>query len=565
MVKVLFVASEAVPFIKTGGLADVMGALPKELAAQGMDVRLVIPKYSAIGDTFKDQMKPVATGTVNLAWRQLYYGVEELDWNGVKVYFIDNEQYFKRDGLYGYGDDAERFAYFCRAVLTMLPKIGFQPDIIHCNDWHTGLMGVFLKEDFYHDSFYSHMKVIYTIHNLKYQGIYGPEIMSDIIGLDQRLFTNGNLECNGCVNFMKAGMVYADFITTVSNTYADEITYPYFGEHLDGYIRDNRSRLVGIINGLDEDVYNPATDPLIDVNYTADDFQIKKHLNKKALQEELGLPVSRNTPMIAMISRLVEAKGLDLVMRIMDEVLLNDAQFVVIGTGDYEYEEGLRQLAQRYPNKVNVQIRFNEALAHKLYAASDLFIMPSRYEPCGLSQLIALKYGSVPIVRETGGLKDTVIPFDKHTNTGNGLSFPNFNAHELLFSIQRGLSFYADSSLWEPLVRNAMTSDYSWHQSANAYTDLYRRVLGLPADAPVNEPEPAPKIVEPTPAPETAPAPEATPTTEAAPAVEATPAAEPAPATKPASTTKKPAAKKTTKRSTTKTSKTSRAKKAPTA
>lgn len=500
MVKVLFVASEAVPFIKTGGLADVMGALPKELSAQGMDVRLVIPKYSAIGDTYKNQMKPVITGTVNLAWRQLYYGVDELDWNGIKVYFIDNEQYFKRDGLYGYDDDAERFAYFCRAVLTMLPKIDFKPDIIHCNDWHTGLMGVFLKEDFYHDSFYSHMRVIYTIHNLKYQGIYGPEIMSDIIGLDQHLFTNGNLECNGCVNYMKAGMVYADFITTVSNTYADEITYPYFGENLDSYIRDNRSRLVGIINGLDEDVYNPATDSLIDVNYTVQDFPIKKHLNKKALQQELGLPVSRTTPMIAMISRLVEAKGLDLVMRIMTEVLEYDVQFVVIGTGDYEYEEGLRQLAQRHPNKVNVQIRFNEALAHKLYAASDLFIMPSRYEPCGLSQLIALKYGSIPIVRETGGLKDTVIPFDKHTLTGNGLSFPNFNAHELLFSIQRGLSFYADSTLWEPLVRNAMSSDYSWHQSANAYIDLYRRVLGLPADAPVNEPDSAPSIVEPTPA-----------------------------------------------------------------
>ena len=474
---VLFVASEAVPFIKTGGLADVMGALPKALAKKGMDVRLVIPKYSRIAEEAKKQMKEVTTGIVNLAWRQLYYGVEEIKQDGVTVYFIDNEWYFKRNGLYGYGDDDERFAYFCRAVLTMLPKIGFKPDIIHCNDWHTGLMGVFLKEDFWHDDFYKGIKVIYTIHNLKYQGIYPPSIMRDIIGLPQELFDNGSLECDGCVNYMKSGMVYADHITTVSPSYAQEITYPYFGEHLDSYIRTARDRITGIINGLDEDAYNPATDTHIAATYTADTFPARKHINKEALQRELGLPVNRNIPVVAMVSRLVEDKGLDLVTCIMDELIEEDIQLVIVGTGDWAYEDAFRNLARRYPTKVSANILFNEGLAHQVYAAADIFMMPSRYEPCGLSQLIALKYGAVPVVRETGGLKDTVIPFDKYTNQGNGLTFMNFNAHELLFTVKRALSYYADSAVWEHLVRNAMESDYGWDRSAQAYADLYHTVL----------------------------------------------------------------------------------------
>ena len=477
MVNVLFAASEAVPFIKTGGLADVMGSLPKALAAQGMDVRLVLPKYSQISEEWQAKMKPVVHGMVNLAWRQLYFGVEAVEIDGVTVYFIDNEWYFKRDRLYGFEDDDERFAYFCRAVLTMLPQIGFQPDIIHCNDWHTGLMGVFLKEDFAHDPFYQDMKIIYTIHNLKYQGIYPPSIMQDIIGLPQELFDNGNLECDGCVNYMKSGMVYADYITTVSKTYAREIMYPYFGERLDGYLRDAKDRLTGIINGLDEDVYNPETDTFIKAPYTAANFPLWKHVNKEALQEELGLPVNRNVPMIAMVTRLVADKGLDLVTCIIDELLAEDVQFVLVGTGDWAYEDTFRNLAQRYPTKVSANILFNEGLAHQVYAASDIFIMPSSYEPCGLSQLIALKYGSIPVVRETGGLKDTVIPFNKYTKQGNGLTFKNLNAHELLFTIKRALGYYADSVVWESLVRNAMESDYGWSRSAKAYADLYQRVL----------------------------------------------------------------------------------------
>ncbi len=477
MEKILFVASEAVPFIKTGGLADVMGALPKELAAKGMDVRLVIPKYSLIKDEAKQQMKQVTTGIVNLAWRQLYYGVDEIDMDGVKVYFIDNEWYFKRDRLYGYADDDERFAYFCRAVLTMLPRIGFQPDIIHGNDWHTGMLGVFLKEDFYHDDFYKNMKFVYTIHNLKYQGIYPASIMQDIIGLPQHLFDNGNLECDGCVNYMKSGMVYADYITTVSPTYAQEITYPYFGERLDGYIRSNQDKVVGIINGLDEDAYNPETDPYIAQTYTSKDARAGKRVNKDALRKELGLRIKRGVPMVAMVSRLVEDKGMDLVTRIMDELVEDDVQLVIVGTGDWRYEEAFRDLARRYPTKVSANIMFNEGLAHRVYAAADIFLMPSRYEPCGLSQLIALRYGAVPVVRETGGLRDTVVPFDKYKNQGNGLTFPNFNAHELLFTAKTALGYYEDTALWDHIVKNAMESDYSWKRSAQAYADLYKKVL----------------------------------------------------------------------------------------
>ncbi len=476
--KILFVASEAVPFIKTGGLADVMGALPKTLAAKGLDVAVVIPKYGTIAQKHKDEMKTLVTGTVNLSWRQQYYGVSVIVKDGVSYYFIDNERYFKRDKLYGYDDDAERFAYFCRAVLTMLPKVGFRPDLIHCNDWHTGLLGVYLKEDFAKDPYYQGIKVIYTIHNLKFQGIYGPEIMGDIIGLPQYLFTNGNLECDGCVNYMKSGMVYADYITTVSPTYAQEITYPYYGERLDGYIRANQDKVTGIINGLDVDVYNPRTDPYIKKQYTAANARAGKRDDKDDLRRSLGLPIRRGIPMIAIVSRLDESKGLDLITYIMDELLEDEIQLVLVGTGNARYEEFFRGLAQRHPTKVSANLLFDEALAHRVYAAADIFLMPSRYEPCGLSQLIALEYGAIPVVRATGGLKDTVIPFDKYRNTGNGFTFNNFNAHELLFTIKRALGAYEDSVVWNKLTSNAMNSDYSWTRSAEAYMKLYDKVLG---------------------------------------------------------------------------------------
>ena len=477
--KVLFVASEAAPFIKTGGLADVMGALPKALQALGVEPALVIPNYEGVGEEYKNAMETVFEGSVDLSWRNQYLGVKKLVQDGIPVYFIDNEYYFKRDKLYGYDDDAERFAYFSKAALTMLHYIDFKPDVIHTNDWHTGLLGAYLKEDFMQDPYFQGMKNVYTIHNLKYQGVFGRNIVEDVLGLPLHLLYNGNIENDGDVNFMKAGMCYADFITTVSPSYAEEITYPYFGEGLEDYVALCAGKISGILNGLDEQEYNPETDPHIPVRFDASNVLVKKPLAKEALQRELGLTVNREIPVVGMITRLVEAKGLDLVMHIMDELMEEQVQLVVVGTGDEEYADALRELAWRHPGSVSVNILFNEGLARRVYAGSDMFIMPSRYEACGLSQMIAMRYGTVPVVRETGGLKDSVINFDKYsTPEGNGFSFANFNAHELLFTIKRGLTCYAAKPLWEKVVYNAMHSDNSWNRSAQAYADLYAHIAG---------------------------------------------------------------------------------------
>lgn len=476
MLKVLFVASEAVPFIKTGGLADVAGSLPKELKRQGVDVRIVLPKYGQIAEEYKDKMEPVLETEVQLSWRRQYCQVSKLDNDGVTAYFIDNEQYFKRDGLYGYDDDAERFGFFCRAVLDMLPQIDFMPDIIHCNDWHTGILSAILKSEHINSEAYKNVRTVYSIHNLKYQGIFPKDIVSDVLGLDWSLYNGGGIEFDGCVNFMKAGLVYSDFITTVSETYAGEIQYEYFGEHLQDLIKQRSGSLMGIINGIDYDIYNPKTDEKIFKQYDANSFE-SKFDNKVELQKQLGLEVRRNVPMLAIVSRLVSAKGLDLVSHIIDEVVQNqDVQLVVLGTGDKQYEDTFRTLAWRYPKKVSSNIMFDDTLAHRIYAAADLFIMPSQYEPCGIGQLIALRYGTIPIVRETGGLKDTVKYYDKYTKEGNGISFLNYNAHELLYSIKRALGYLSDSNIRRTLIRNAMTSDYSWTKSAKIYCDLYERV-----------------------------------------------------------------------------------------
>ncbi len=477
--KVLFVASEAAPFIKTGGLADVMGALPKALQTLGVEPALVIPNYEGVGEAYKNAMETVYEGSMDLSWRNQYLGVKKLVQDGIPVYFIDNEYYFKRNKLYGYDDDAERFAYFTKAVLAMLHYIDFKPDVIHTNDWHTGLLGAYLKEDFMQDPYFQGMKNVYTIHNLKYQGVFGRNIVEDVLGLPLRLLYNGNIENAGDVNFMKAGMCYADFITTVSPSYAEEITYPYFGEGLEDYVALCAGKLSGILNGLDDQEYNPETDPYIPVRFDASNVLVKKPLAKEALQRELGLTVNREIPVLGMITRLVEAKGLDLVMHIMDELMEEQVQLVVVGTGDEEYANALRELAWRHPGSVSVNILFNEGLARRVYAGSDMFIMPSRYEACGLSQMIAMRYGTVPVVRETGGLKDSVINFDKYnTPEGNGFSFANFNAHELLFTIKRGLTCYAAKPLWEKIVYNAMHSDNSWNRSAQAYADLYAQIAG---------------------------------------------------------------------------------------
>ena len=487
--KILFVASEAAPFIKTGGLADVMGALPKALQTLGIETALVIPNYEGVGESYKNAMETVYEGSLDLSWRNQYLGVKKLVQDGIPVYFIDNEYYFKRDKLYGYDDDAERFAYFAKAALTMLHYIDFKPDVIHTNDWHTGLLGAYLKEDFMQDPFYQGMKNIYTIHNLKYQGVFGREIVEDVLGLPLRLLYNGNIENAGNVNFMKAGMCYADFITTVSPSYAEEITYPYFGEGLEDYVGLCADKISGILNGLDEKEYDPETDPHIPVRFNADDVLVKKPLAKEALQRELGLTVNREVPVLAMVTRLVEAKGLDLFIHIMDELMEEQVQLIVVGTGDEEYANALRELAWRHPGSVSVNILFNEGLARRVYAGADMFIMPSRYEACGLSQMIAMRYGTIPVVRETGGLKDSVINFDKYNMPeGNGFNFANFNAHELLFTIKRALTCYEATPLWEKIVANAMRSDNSWNRSAQAYADLYAKIAGETVTAePVSE------------------------------------------------------------------------------
>lgn len=474
MLKVLYVASEAVPFVKTGGLADVAGSLPKELKQKGVDVRVVIPKYSGIKEEYRNNMEHIYDGEINVSWRKKYLGIDRYDYKDVPFYFIDNQEYFYREGYYGYPDDVERFTFFCRAVLEMLPHIDFWPDVIHMNDWQTGLISVYLKLEHNEDVRYNKIKTVYTIHNLKYQGRFWKGYLPDVLGLDWKCFNNGDLEYFDDINFMKGAIVYSDKVTTVSRSYAKEIQDPYYGEGLEGMLQKRDADLSGIINGLDYEDYNPETDKYIFKNFDVHNAIAIKGDNKEQLQKKLGLPVNRKIPMIGMVTRLVEAKGLDLVTRILDELLeYENVQFVILGTGDRQYEDWFKGLVWRYPKKVSANIFFNNELAHQIYAASDLFLMPSQYEPCGIGQLIALRYGTVPIVRATGGLKDTVEAYNNYTKTGNGFSFNNYNAHELLFSIKRAIDGIADDRKHIHLVENAMTADYSWEESAKQYKELY--------------------------------------------------------------------------------------------
>ncbi|WP_027406918.1 glycogen synthase GlgA [Anaerovibrio sp. RM50] len=475
--KVLYVVSEAVPFIKTGGLADVAGSLPKYLKAEGVDARVILPKYSNIPEEFRNLMEHVGDITVPVSWREKYAGVDKLEYEGVTYYFVDNQEYFYRDGLYGYYDDAERFSFFSRAVLNLLPTMDFWPDIINSNDWHAALVNVFLKLEHQGDSRYENIKTVFSIHNLKYQGIFDKNIMGDVLGLDWKYFNNGDLEFNDCVNFMKGGIVYADKISTVSRTYAQEIQYEFFGENLDGLLRSRSEDIRGIVNGIDNSVFNPATDKYLYENFDIHSLD-KKLNNKEKLQEQLGLPVNRGVPMLAMVSRLVENKGIELIIRILDELLTHEeCQFVILGTGDKVYEDWFRELQWRFPTKVSVNIFFSNDLAQKIYGSADFFLMPSIYEPCGIGQMIALRYGTVPIVRETGGLKDTIRPFNKYDNTGNGYTFANINAHDLMYCIKRALTEYDNIQIWHMLQRNAVKSNFDWKKSASEYIDMYNKLL----------------------------------------------------------------------------------------
>jgi starch synthase len=472
--KVLFAASEAHPFIKTGGLGDVMGALPKSLIKLGVDVRVVIPKYKNIKDEFKQKLQFIKWFTVPVGWRNQYCGVFQYQYN-----FIDNEYYFNRDGLYGYFDDGERFAFFNRAVLEFIKQVDWQPDLINCNDWQTGMVPVLLNLEYKKDLFYSKIKTVFSIHNLLFKGSFSPKVLPELFGYDYMPLVNGSVELDGSVSFLKGGLNYCDQITTVSNTYAEEIKTPQYGEGLDGFLRSKSYYLMGIVNGIDYEEFNPQDDKFIFKNFSINSLGNKLE-NKIALQRELGLPQKKDTPMIGLISRLTHQKGCDLIVNMIDRLLQRDIQIVILGTGDYWYEETFKNLQYRYPDKVSANIKFDNALAHKIYAATDMFLMPSLFEPCGLGQLIALRYGSIPIVRETGGLKDTISPYNKYNGVGNGFGFKNFNSNELMQIIEYALTIYNDKNAWNNIIRQAMNSDNSWEKSAMQYKWLYEGVVKRP-------------------------------------------------------------------------------------
>ena len=481
MKKILFAASEGVPFIKTGGLADVVGSLPKCIDKRYFDVRVIIPKYACMRQEIKDKMKYVTHFYMDYNWRNEYVGVLTAENEGITYYFIDSEYYF--NGNKPYCDDPlfeiEKYAYFSKAVLSALPLIDFRPDVIHCHDWQTGLIPVYLKERFQGSDFYHGIKSVMTIHNLKFQGRWGVKDVQSITGLSDYFFTSDKLEAYKDANLLKGGLVYADAITTVSDTYAHEIMTDFYGEGLNGLLSARANDLRGIVNGIDYEDFNPATDKALKHPYDAITFRKEKVKNKVALQEELGLDVNPKTMMIGIISRLTDQKGLDLIAYMMDELCQDNVQIVVVGTGEERYENMFRHFDWKYHGKVSANIYYSDELAHRVYASSDAFLMPSLFEPCGLSQLIALRYGSLPIVRETGGLKDTVEPYNEYESKGTGFSFTNYNAHEMLYCIRNAERIYYDKKReWNKLVDRAMAADFSWNKSALKYQEMYDWLIG---------------------------------------------------------------------------------------
>ncbi|PWM08430.1 MAG: glycogen synthase GlgA [Clostridiales bacterium] len=471
--KILIVSSEAAPFVKSGGLGDVVGSLPKALRKLGADVRVVIPKFRKIKNENYIDVEYLGGFDVKLGWRTQKAGV--LFKNGeVPTYFIENDFYFGRDELYGYDDDNERFAFFSKAVLDMLPFADFVPDIIHCNDWQTGPVPMLLRETYKKITYLKDIKTIYTIHNLQYQGNFDPSSM-EMLDLPWYLYDNGTVEFYGRMSYMKAGLVYADIISTVSETYADEIQTEEYGYGFDGIIRAGKDRLRGIINGIDYETNNPETDKRIDVNYSADNAEAKKE-NKRLLQERLGLE-QRDVPMICMISRLADQKGLDILANAMERLMQNDIQFVILGTGEKRYEDMFRYYENRWKGRFCSCIMFDDTLAQKIYASGDMFLMPSRFEPCGLGQMFSLRYGTVPVVRKTGGLADSVEQFNGETGTGNGFLFETYDAEGILWAVGEALKIYTDTDKWNTLVKNCMNTKLSWSDSAEKYMELYKEML----------------------------------------------------------------------------------------
>lgn len=543
--QIVFASAECAPFVKTGGLGDVAGSLPAALVRAGAEVIVMVPKYATIKDEYKAQMEHFSDFYVSLGWRNEYCGLEKLEHDGVTFMFIDNERYFARDYPYGFFDDGERFAFFSKAITESLQHLpaGFECDILHCNDWQTALAPVFLREFYQGLPLYDRVKTVFSIHNVAFQGQFSDTVMEDILGVAHIPAAASQLRCDACsINYMLGALRYADAITTVSPTYANEIQTPEFGEGLDGVLRERSYALQGILNGIDVAGFDPATDKRIAANYTVED-RSGKAVCKAKLQEELGLEVRDDRPLMVMVTRLTRQKGMDLVMYALDRILAGGVQVAVLGTGDRDYEDGLRYFQDKYPGTMAARIEFDPALSQRMYAAADMFLMPSKFEPCGLSQIIAMRYGTLPIVRETGGLKDTVIPYNEFTGEGTGFSFSNFNGDEMGDAVFRAARLFWDNrKAWNQLVTQAMSQDFSWTRSADKYLDLYffmhpeiERPAAVVEAAAVEEPkvEEKPDEAEPV---------------KAEPEVKAEATPEPEPEVKPAA---KPAAKKTTTRKTT--------------
>lgn len=555
--QIVFASAECAPFVKTGGLGDVAGSLPAALVRAGAEVIVMVPKYATIKDEYKAQMEHFSDFYVSLGWRNEYCGLEKLEHDGVTYMFIDNERYFARDYPYGFFDDGERFAFFSKAITESLQHLpaGFECDILHCNDWQTALAPVFLREFYQGLPLYDRVKTVFSIHNVAFQGQFSDIVMEDILGVAHIPAAASQLRCDACsINYMLGALRYADAITTVSPTYANEIQTPEFGEGLDGVLRERSYALQGILNGIDVAGFDPATDKRIAANYTVED-RSGKAVCKAKLQEELGLEVRDDRPLMVMVTRLTRQKGMDLVMYALDRILAGGVQVAVLGTGDRDYEDGLRYFQDKYPGTMAARIEFDPALSQRMYAAADMFLMPSKFEPCGLSQIIAMRYGTLPIVRETGGLKDTVIPYNEFTGEGTGFSFSNFNGDEMGDAVFRAARLFWDNrEAWDQLVTQAMSQDFSWTRSADKYLDLYffmHPEIERPA-AVVDEPEAVAEPVaaepEPEPEPKAEEKPVETEPAKAKPEVKAEVAPEAEAEVKPAA---KPAAKKTTTRKTT--------------
>jgi starch synthase len=474
IVNILFISTEAEPFAKSGGLGDVIGSLPRELNRLGTDARVMLPLYKSIHHKYQAKMKFIRDFTVMLSWRSQYCGIYQMEYEGVTFYFIDNEQYFNRDAYYGYYDDGERFAYYSKAALEALAFLDFTPDILHCSEWQTALVPVYLKTLFKGEPSLSRLRTIFTIHNIEYQGKFDGGILHDLLGITEA--DRGILENDGAVNYMKGAIVTCDRLTTVSKSYAEEITYPFYGRGLENIIKENRYKLSGILNGIDTNLYNPYKDPCIPAKYSKNN-PAKKLDNKIALQKSLGLAEAPDTPVLAMIGRLADHKGIDLVISVFDEIMREKLQFVLLGTGEAKYEDFFVKKAGVYKNRMSVSTKFSAELASRIYAGADLFLMPSVSEPCGLAQMISLRYGTIPIVRETGGLKDSIVPYNPDTGKGNGISFGSVNAQDMLGALKRAVSLYWDKEQWPIIVNNGMNTDFSWKTSSKEYLKLYKEMV----------------------------------------------------------------------------------------